>query len=401
MYVWFVNSKREIRKKWFMIQRFFSNISPKKTTSLGAANKVLTEISVLFATFTLLIVAYPNRLLMLHLPQLKVLLSTPQQVVITTHHKPDGDALGSSLGLAGYLRKKGHTVTVVTPSDYPAFLNWMPGRSEVVEYSDRTHQAVAKLVEEATLIFCLDFNTLGRIYDMEPMVRQATAPKVMIDHHLQPDDFATYVYSVPTAAATAELIYNFIDLMGDAALLDAPIGECLYAGLLTDTGSFKYAATTPAVHRIAAAIKELGVDTTRIHRLIYDNTSLDKLRLLGYVLSEKLVVLPEYRVAYVALSKEELRKYNAQTGDTEGLVNYALSVQGIVMAVLITERPDMVKMSFRSINHFDVSALARKYFSGGGHHNAAGGRSNESLNATIQRLIALLPEYQTELLNNA
>lgn len=335
------------------------------------------------------------------LDSLKELLDTPQQVVITTHYKPDGDALGSSLGLAAYLAKKGHQATVISPSDYPAFLNWLPGHSQVVEYSDKTHELVANQVAAASLIFCLDFNALGRIHDMEQMVRQASAPKVMIDHHLQPEDFADYVYSVPTAAATAELVYNFIVMMGDQALLDEPIGQCLYAGLLTDTGSFKYSATSPAVHRIAAAIKELGVDTTRIHRLIYDNVSLDKLRLLGYVLSEKLVVLPEYRVAYVALSKEELRRFNAQTGDTEGLVNYALSVEGVVMAVLVTERPDMVKMSFRSINHFDVSDLARKHFSGGGHHNAAGGRSTESLSDTVGRLVGILPQYQAELLKNA
>lgn len=337
---------------------------------------------------------------MQRLDELKILLSTPQQVVITTHHKPDADALGSSLGLAGYLKKKGHTVTVITPSDYPNFLNWMPGQAEVIEYKESNHTKVEALVQAASLIFCLDFNALARIHDMETMVRVATAPKVMIDHHLQPETFADFVYSTPEAAATAELIYNFIVQLGDAQLLDISIGECLYAGIMTDTGSFKYSSTSPAVHRIAAAIQELGVDTTRIHRLVYDNASYDKLKLLGYVLSEKLVVLPEYRVAYIALSKEELWRFNAQTGDTEGLVNYALSVEGIVMAVLITERPDIVKMSLRSINNFDVSELARKYFSGGGHKNAAGGKSNESLSATVKRLLGVLPEYKERLYQN-
>ncbi|MBC7893422.1 MAG: bifunctional oligoribonuclease/PAP phosphatase NrnA [Sphingobacteriaceae bacterium] len=333
------------------------------------------------------------------LEALQVLLQSPKRVVITTHHKPDADALGSSLGLAGYLQKKGHAVTVVTPSDYPKFLAWMPGNEAVVEFNARNRAQAEGLVAEAEVIFCLDFNALNRINDLAEPVRRATATKVMIDHHLEPEDFAEFQFSDPSAAATAQLVYQLIVELGDQALLDTAIGECLYAGFMTDTGSFRHPSTNPQVHRMAAELIELGVNTNRVHRLIFDNVSSDRLRFLGYVLSEKLVVLPEYRTAYIAVSGEELRRFRSQTGDTEGIVNYALSLENVVMAVLmIDRRPEAIKLSFRSVGDFSVNDLARKYFNGGGHRNASGGKTHLSLDETVALFLRVLPEFKDKLL---
>ncbi|SDL84568.1 phosphoesterase RecJ domain-containing protein [Siphonobacter aquaeclarae] len=331
------------------------------------------------------------------LDALRRIVDTPQRVVITTHYNPDADALGSSLGWAGYLRKKGHTVTVITPSESPRFLCWMEGNEDVVEFGAKTAQRAAAEAAAAEVIFCLDFNALGRLNDLEPIIRNAKAPKVMIDHHQLPEDFATVVISEPSAAATAQLIYQLILELGDRALLDISIGECLYAGLMTDTGSFRHPSTNPEVHRMAAELIELGVNTSRIHRLIFDNNSLGRLQFLGYVLSQKLNVLPEFRTAYVALTSEELRRFNSQTGDTEGVVNYVLSIENVVMAVLLIEREQEIKLSFRSVGDVAVNEFARKHFSGGGHRNAAGGRSTDSLEETIRRLIASLPEIREAL----
>jgi phosphoesterase RecJ-like protein len=333
--------------------------------------------------------------------QLKELLSKPQKVVITMHFKPDADALGSALAWSLYLQKLGHQVSVISPSDYPKFLAWMPGNETVIDYLTYANRGKAeRLIAGADAIFCLDFNALSRVHEMEKALRNAGATLVMIDHHLRPDDFAQISFSDSTAAATAQMIYKIIIEMGDEALIDIPMAECLYAGIMTDTGSFKYDSTTPEVLRIAANLRELGIDATRIHRLIYDTNSVDKLKFLGYVLSQKMVVLPEYHVAYIAITDQELKQYKSQTGDTEGFVNYALSIQGIVMAVIIVDRSDMIKMSFRSINDFAVNELASKYFEGGGHRNAAGGRSAIGLEKTIEKLLGILPEYQTGLSEN-
>jgi bifunctional oligoribonuclease and PAP phosphatase NrnA len=337
---------------------------------------------------------------MQNLDAFRELIASPKKIVITTHFKPDADALGSSLGLAGYLKKKGHQVTVITPSDYPQFLNWMNGNSEVITYEGQRRQKKANLlIEDADIIFCLDFSALGRIQDMENPVRNSKAVKVMIDHHLHPEDFAQFSYHDSKAASTCELIFKLICLLGDKNLLDVHIGEALYAGIMTDTGSFRHPSTTPEVHRVAAEIMELGVNTNLVHRRIYDSSSTNRLKFLGYVLSEKLVVLPEYRTAYFVVTEEELKKFHSQTGDTEGVVNYALQIQGIVMAVIIVDRPEAVKMSFRSVEEFAVNVIASKYFNGGGHKNAAGGKTTGiGLEATLKRFLDILPEYKEALL---
>jgi len=337
---------------------------------------------------------------MQQLESFRELISTPKNIVITTHFKPDADALGSSLGLAGYLKKKGHTVTVITPSDYPKFIEWMAGNEGVINYEDyKLRGKTNRLIANADIIFCLDFSVLARIEAMADPVRQSKAVKVMIDHHTFPEDFAQFTYHDTKAAATAQLIFQLIELLGDKALLDTPICECLYAGIMTDTGSFRHPSTTPAVHRIAADIMELGVNTNLIHRRIYDSSTAERMKFLGYVLSEKLVVLPEYRVAYFTVTEEELKKYNSQTGDTEGIVNYGLQIEGIVMSIIIVDRPEAVKMSFRSVEEFAVNQMASKHFNGGGHKNASGGKTTGiGLQATIDKLLSILPEYQEALL---
>jgi len=328
--------------------------------------------------------------------ELREQLSSPKKIAITTHPKPDADALGSSLALAGYLKKKNHDVKVITPTDYPKFIQWMDGNSDVIVYEGREKECDPILLG-ADIFFCLDFSTLSRIDKMGEVVKKSTATKVLIDHHLQPEHFADYEYWNDKKAATCELIFDFIIKMGDKALIDIAIGECIYAGIMTDTGSFRFAVTTARIHQIISELIDIGINNSKIHRLVYDNNSEAKLRFLGFALSEKLTVLSEYGVAYFAISAEELKRFNSQTGDTEGLVNYALSMEGITLAAIIIERPEGIKMSFRSSNNFSVNDFARNHFSGGGHRNAAGGISKLSLHETKEKFLALLPEYKTEI----
>ncbi|RAU83954.1 DHH family phosphoesterase [Pontibacter arcticus] len=328
---------------------------------------------------------------------LKELLQEPKEVMITTHHKPDADALGSSLGLAGYLKKKGHRVTVITPSDYPSFLNWMTGNSDVLVYSEKSDALVQRIIKESQVIFCLDFSALSRINEMGEYIREAPGTKVLIDHHLHPEDFAQLTFSDTNAAATAELVYDIIKELGDGDMIDTAIGECLYAGIMTDTGSFRHPSTSKNVHLIIADLLQVGVNTSNIHRLIYDSSTELRLRFLGFALKDKLVVKYEYKTAYIAITADELKAYDSKTGDTEGLVNYALSIEGIVFAVLIIDRTQAVKMSFRSVGNFSANEFARTHFNGGGHKNAAGGISMEPLEATIAKFESLLPLYKEQL----
>ncbi len=331
---------------------------------------------------------------------LQTYLSSPRKVVILTHFKPDADALGSSLGLSGYLIKKGHTVKVITPSDYPHFLNWMPGNDDVLVFQKERPELPVQLIDKADIIFCLDFNTLSRINDLGEMVRNSPATKVLVDHHLEPENFAEYVQWDVKAASTAELVYDLIEELGDKNLIDANIASCLYAGVMTDTGGFRHSNTTHKVFLVAGELVALGADPTKISKLVYDTNSLDRLRLVGFVLGQKLQVLPEYNTAYIALNADDLKKFGSQTGDTEGLVNYGLSVKGIKLSVMISDRKENVKLSFRSLGNFSVNELARKHFEGGGHRNAAGGQSNLTLAETLQKFIDLLPSYKEQLLND-
>lgn len=335
--------------------------------------------------------------LMQDIKGLKKALSSPRKVVITTHHKPDADALGSSLGMAGYLKKRGHEVTVITPTDYPNFLAWMQGNDEVLVFDEGNQEKSAALVSDAELIFCLDFSSLGRINELGELVRASAAEKVLIDHHLDPEDFARYRFWSTEASSTAELVYQLIIDLGDRALIDTGLAEALYAGIMTDTGSFKHPSTTEYTHTVVSDLIRLGADVHKVSKLVYDNNTLDKLRFIGYALSEKLQVLPEFNVAYIAITAEELKRFNSRTGDTEGLVNYALSVEGVVMAAMLIDRSEAVKISFRSVGDFSVSDFSRAHFEGGGHKNAAGGKSDLSLEETVKKFLSLLPQYKEQL----
>lgn len=324
------------------------------------------------------------------LPQLQ----NPKRIVITTHPNPDADALGSSLGLYHFLKNKGHDATVVTPTDYPDFLHWMPGNDTVVAFDPEKKGNIATLIDQAEVIFCLDFSNLSRLKDLSPMIQEAKATKVLIDHHRDPEQFADYQLWSTEAAATAELIFEFICQAESIEEITPAIANCLYAGILTDTGSFKHPSTTSKVHRIVADLIDRKADVNAVNRAIYDTNSLDRLRFIGYALLKKLVVKQELHIAYFVIDLEDSKRFSLKSGDTEGLVNYALSIQGIVMATIIIEKEEEVKMSFRSIGDYAVNLFANDHFEGGGHKNASGGVSREGLEDTIVRFEKLLPDFK-------
>jgi bifunctional oligoribonuclease and PAP phosphatase NrnA len=330
--------------------------------------------------------------------EFSLLLAQPKKIVITTHQNPDGDAMGSSLGLAGVLKKMGHQVVVIPPTEPANYLRWMPHQELVICFEGNQQNEAKEKINEAELIFCLDFSVLDRIKNMAPLVRESNAIIVMVDHHQEPESFANYVFWNEKAAAACELVYQLIEKTVGADLIGKDEASCLYAGLVTDTGSFRYDATTSDVHRIAGELISKGIRNSLIHRQLFDTNSIDRLRFLGYALHQKLVHLPEYNAAYFTFTKEELQQFNSKNGDTEGIVNYGLSIQGVVFSAIFVERDDMIKISFRSVNNFSVSELSRQHFDGGGHHNAAGGRSYESLDATVQKFLNLLPSLQEKLL---
>lgn len=331
---------------------------------------------------------------MLDLASLKELLAQPQKIVITTHHKPDGDAMGSSLGLYNYLVQLGHHATVIAPTDYPDFLSWMPGNEEVMIYTEHP-DAAAELIANAALIFCLDFNSLSRINQMGELVGESKAYKIMIDHHLEPQDFDDYRYWNIYACATAQLIYTFIaNELDHKELINKDVATCLYTGILTDSASFRLPNTTSDVHRIVAELIDAGAVNWRIHELIYNSASENRLRFLGHCLANCLEILPEYNTAIIAVSKADLSKFDVNTGDTEGIVNYALSMASIRLAAFIVERTDMVKLSLRSKGEFPANEICKKYFNGGGHRNASGGQSNDPLDAVVEKFKSILPEYK-------
>ncbi|MCU0338710.1 MAG: bifunctional oligoribonuclease/PAP phosphatase NrnA [Spirosomaceae bacterium] len=326
--------------------------------------------------------------------------SDSKRFVLLTHQNPDADAIGSSLGWKMYLQKKGHQAVVIIPNECPSNLRWMPDYAEVITF-DETNDTKAQskaLLAEADVVCCLDFNALHRIKELGALTQASPAQKVLIDHHLEPEDFADFVFSDTSKAATAQYVVDIIKALGDAHLIDQPMAECLYAGIMTDTGSFAHNNTTEAVHLAVAELMRTGLNINKVHRSIFDNNSLGRTRLLGYVLSEKMKVLPEYRTVYMTLSQAELRRFNSEIGDTDGIVNYGLSIENIVMAVLAIERRDEIKLSFRSVGDFSVRDLAHAHFDGGGHRNASGGRTNTTLEKTVEKLMAALPNYQAELL---
>jgi len=330
-----------------------------------------------------------------NLDGLKKLLNTPQDVVILTHRNPDGDAVGSSLGLSLFLQKNGHNVKIVAPSDYPDFLSWMPQANDIVIY-DHDPEDVERIVKKATLIFCLDFNSLDRIDKAGELVDEARCPKVMIDHHLFPEPFADYMLSETTASSTCELVYDFIHLLGREEDLDKMIGECLFTGILTDTGSFTY-SNSPKLFRTVAHLLEIGVDDLQLQDLIFNSMNEKQLRILGHCLYNRLEIIPEFHTGIITLTKEDYTFFDINRGDTEGVVNFLLKMRDVKLAAFIHEQPKIVKLSLRSKGDIDVQEMAKKHFRGGGHKNAAGGASFHNLIVTVRRFKEILPDYQDQL----
>jgi len=325
-------------------------------------------------------------------------LAQPQKIVITTHHKPDGDAMGSSLGLYNYLIQQGHHAQVITPTDYPQFLNWMPGNGDVIIYTDNVAKA-DQLIADADMIFCLDFNALGRINEMGEKVGESNALKIMIDHHLEPQDFDDYRHWDINACATAQLVYTFIvEILGHKELVNADVASCLYTGIMTDSASFRLPNTTSTVHRIVADLIDAGAPNARIHELVYNDSTEMRLKFLGHCLANKLQVFNEFNTALITVTADELKEYDVITGDTEGIVNYALSISSVRLAAFMVERKDKVKLSLRSKGDFPANEICKKYFSGGGHRNAAGGVSSDSLQETVEQFKLILPKYKNLLI---
>jgi len=328
---------------------------------------------------------------------IKDLLKSTKKIVIVPHKNPDGDAIGSTLALDHYLKQLGHDSVVIAPNDYPEFLKWMPNEKSILKY-EMDRDICDSKIKVADIIFTLDFNALNRIGDMENAVRVAKALKIMIDHHQQPDDYATYTYSDVTMSSTCEMVFNFIDMLGDSGKITPEIATCLYTGIMTDTGSFRFSSTTSKTHKIIGELIEKGANNTEIHNSIFDSNSYNRLQLLGCALSN-LKVIPEYRTAYITLSQSELNTFDYKKGDTEGFVNYGLSLNGIILAVIFieSEKDQIIKMSLRSKGDFSVNQVAREHFSGGGHTNAAGGKSDENLEDAVEKFISILPQYQKDL----
>jgi phosphoesterase RecJ-like protein len=329
--------------------------------------------------------------------QIKDLLIKPKNIIIVCHSNPDGDAIGSSLGLYHYLNKKEHLVTVVVPNDYPNFLKWMTGDNSIVKYDTETEKSEA-LINKADIIFTLDFNAFHRTRNMETVLSKSDATKIMIDHHQQPDDYAAFMYSDVLMSSTCQMVYHFIEKLDDLELIDENIATCLYVGIMTDTGSFRFPSTTSITHKVIADLIEKGANNSYIHNNVYNTNSQSRLRLLGCALSN-LKVIPEMRTAFITLSQDELDTNNFKKGDTEGFVNYGLSLESIIFAAIFIEnkQDNIIKISFRSKGDFSVNEFSRAHFSGGGHTNAAGGKSDLDLKETITKFERLLTNYKTQL----
>ena len=318
------------------------------------------------------------------------LLATPKKIAIIPHRSPDGDAMGSTLALYHFLLKLNHQPIVIAPNDFPNFLAWLPSSENVLIFeNDRVN--CTKVIQDAEIVFTLDFNALHRTGEMEQVLNKVTVPMIMIDHHQKPDSYATYTYSDTAFGSTCEMVYNFITFLGKKELIDKTIATCIYTGITTDSGSFRFPSTTSSTHRIVAELIDLGIENSEIHNQLFDNNSYNRLQLLGRAL-QNMKVFPEFKTSYISLSQKELDEFHYEKGDTEGIVNYGLTIKGIEFAAIFIEHRDenIIKISFRSQGSFDVNQFARDHFNGGGHINAAGGKSYESLKKTIEKFENLI-----------
>ncbi|GIV28984.1 MAG: exopolyphosphatase [Bacteroidia bacterium] len=318
--------------------------------------------------------------------QLSLIIKNSNHICILSHHNPDADAVGSSLALYFLLKKMKKNVHIILPNAFPEFLNWMPASNKIIIY-ENNKQSADKLINKAQLLFLLDCNSFKRLGTdgLAETSAHSQAKKILIDHHKFPEKYFDAFYFDDTASSTCELIYKFSEHLNILNLLDKKIAQCLYTGLMTDTGSFKYDSVTAQTMRIAAHLMEFKINHTKIQQNVFDTYSYDRLKLVGYALSEKLVYLSKFKTAYIALSQEELKRFNYKKGDTEGLVNTALSIKDVKLSALITETDKMIRISLRSKGDVDVNEIARKYFNGGGHKNAAGGQMNTSLNEVVEQ----------------
>ena len=318
------------------------------------------------------------------------LLATPKKIAIIPHRGPDGDAMGSTLALYHFLLKNNHQPVVMAPNEFPDFLAWLPG-SETVEVYEKEREKCTTILNDAELVFTLDFNALHRTGEMETVLKTLTVPFIMIDHHQKPDDYAAVMYSDTQFGSTCEMIYNFITYLGQKSSIDKTIATCIYTGILTDSGSFRFPKTTGNTHRIVADLIDLGVENTVVPTLLFDNSSYNRLQLLGRAL-QNMQLIPEKQTSYITLTQAELNEFHFVKGDTEGIVNYGLSIKGIVFSAIFIENQEekIIKISFRSQGDFDVNEFARNHFNGGGHINAAGGKSEESLSATVAKFEELV-----------
>lgn len=325
------------------------------------------------------------------------LLGQARKIIITAHQKPDGDAMGSSLGLYHFLKGLGHDVMVISPTNWANFLDWMPGCETVIDY-EKKQELSRQLISQADIIFCLDFNVMHRTKHMEQPLLAADCIKVLIDHHQQPQEEAfTYGISDVNKSSTCEMVYDFIMQSPYADTLNLDMAACIYTGIMTDTGSFRFPSTTASVHRAVAHLKDLGLNHSAIHDNIYDNLTENRLQFLGNALLNRMEVLYEYNTALMVIPKRDLLKYEIKTGDTEGLVNYLLTIDGMKLGALLIDRDEERKWSFRSKGDFDVNIFARKHFEGGGHKNAAGGRSSEGIEYNVEKFKTVLEEYENQL----
>lgn len=332
--------------------------------------------------------------------QIKSLLPGKKNIVIQMHINPDGDAVGASLGLSLYLTKLGFPNSIIAPNLFPSFLKWMPGAQTIVNATERPHIA-QRLYDKSDLIFVLDFNSEHRAGTaIGAMFKHTSAPIVLIDHHLQPEIKTVISVSDQEVSSTSELIYELIQQNNDQHLIDEDIAACLYVGIMTDTGSFSYSCNKPETYHAIAHLVSTGIAVDIIHQKVYSTYSENRLRLLGYCLNNKLKVFPEYGASYISLSKEELKQFNHKVGDTEGIVNYGLTIDVVGVTAIFTEREDRIRISFRSKGDFDVNLFARNHFSGGGHMHAAGADMRDTLENAILKFEMLLPQYKDQILNS-
>jgi len=327
----------------------------------------------------------------------QILAGAKLNVVIVPHENPDGDAIGSAIGFAEILADFGHTVNIVTPNDYPDFLKWFASEVNIINYDSNKKEGKAAF-KKADILITLDFNEASRSGKLEKKLLEFSNPKILIDHHPYPTNFCDFMVSEPQYSSTAELIFDVVNKIGLESNITQNAAEALYTGILTDTGAFNHNTSRPNTFKVVSELMKFGIDTEKIQSGVYHNFSANRMKLLGYCLNEKMVVYPEYRAAVITISKEELEQFDFKPGDTEGFVNYPLSIKNIVFSAIFIEKKELVKASFRSKGNFPTNQFAKENFNGGGHLNASGGESKLSLKETFEKFTQLLPEFKHLLL---